>query len=487
MYANRHCHDAPLARDVSRQIAAHAFSRAAGAPLIGGNQVELLIDARANYDAWLAAIGKAQTSILFENYIIRDDETGHAFLDAFVERAAAGVQVRVMRDWVGCIGQSRASFWQPLIDAGGEVRAFRPFTFSRPFSIINRDHRKSLVIDAEIGFIAGLCVSSTWLGDAARNIAPWRDTGVSIRGPALSALIHAFDDNWQHIGSALPTQILTLADDVPERGEIDLRVVATRPNDVGLYRLDQLIAAIAQRSLWLSDAYFVGTAAYVQALSAAARDGIDVRLLVPGSSDIPAVGSMSRAGYRPLLEAGVRVFEWNGSMMHAKTAVADGMWARVGSTNLNIASWIGNSELDVAIENSAFAQQMEQQYEIDLGNATEIVLSGTRRTCRANESNPPQRRKEARGGKGSTGRVAASAVRMANSFGAAFTHRRELGDAETGVVLMAALVLAAIAVVGWVWPRVIAFPIALLLSWIAIATGLRWWRMRQVSKTPPAT
>ena len=485
MNANRHRHDAPLVRDVSRQVAAHAFSRAAGAPLIGGNHVELLIDARANYDAWLAAIGSAKTSILFENYIIRDDETGRAFLDAFVERARAGVQVRVMRDWIGCIGQSRASFWQPLIDAGGEMRAFRPFKFSQPFSIINRDHRKSLVVDADIGFIAGLCVSSTWLGDAKRNIAPWRDTGVSITGPALAAMIHAFDDNWSHMGGALPSEILTLADEVPERGDIDLRVVATRPNDVGLYRLDQLIASIAQRSLWLSDAYFVGTAAYVQALSAAARDGVDVRLLVPGSSDIPAVGSMSRAGYRPLLEAGVRVFEWNGSMMHAKSAVADGTWARVGSTNLNIASWIGNSELDVAIENASFARQMEQQYECDLEGSTEIVLSGARHTCRANQNSLPPPRNEARGGKGSTGRVAASAVRMANSFGAAFTRRRELGHAETGVVLMAALVLAAIAVVGWLFPRVLAFPIAFLLSWIAIATGLRWWRMRQGAKAPP--
>ena len=485
MIAERHRHDAPLAREVSRHVAAHAFSRAAGAPLIGGNHVELLIDGRANYDAWLAAIGNAKTSILFENYIIRDDQTGRAFLDAFVERAKAGVQVRVLRDWIGCFGQSRASFWQPLINAGGEVRAFRPFKFSQPFSIINRDHRKSMVVDAELGFISGLCVSSTWLGDAKRNIAPWRDTGVSIAGPALAAMIHAFNDNWSDVGSAVPSEILALADQVPERGDIDLRVIATRPNEVGVYRLDQLIASIAQRSLWLSDAYFVGTAAYVQALCAAARDGVDVRLLVPGSSDIPAVGSMSRAGYRPLLEAGVRVFEWDGSMMHAKTAVADGKWARVGSTNLNIASWIGNSELDVAIENAAFARQMEQQFECDLEGSTEIVLRGARHTCRTENELPRPRRMDPRGGTGSSGRVAASAVRMANSFGAAFTRRRELGRAETGVVMMAALVLAAIAVIGWIWPRVLAFPIAFLLSWIAIATGLRWLRMRRAAKAPP--
>ena len=171
-------------------------------------------------------------------------------------------------------------------------------------------------------------------------------------------------------------------------GQVDLRVVATVPNTAGLYRLDQLIAAMARRSLWISDAYFVGVAPYVQALSAAARDGVDVRLLVPGTSDVPAVAAISRAGYRPLLEAGVRVFEWNGSMMHAKTAVADGRWARVGSSNLNLASWIGNCELDLAIEDEAFARCMEAQYESDLGNATEIVLKLPRRWRKSNTGAP---------------------------------------------------------------------------------------------------
>ena len=485
-------HKSPRDGDYSRQVAQHAFSRAAGAPLIAGNQVDLLIDARANYDAWLNAIRAARYSILFENYIIRADDTGREFVDALAERALAGVQVLVMRDWLGCIGQSRAPFWQPLLEAGGEVRAFGPFRITRPFEAIHRDHRKSLIVDAEVGFVSGLCVSSVWLGDAERNIVPWRDTGVAIRGPAIAALIDAFDDNWRYLGEPLDVTIPSRADNLPTIGDVDLRVVATRPNEVGLYRLDQLVAALAQRSLWLSDAYFVGTAAYVQALRAAARDGVDVRLLVPGSSDIPAVGSMSRAGYRPLLEAGVRVFEWNGSMMHAKTAVADGRWARVGSTNLNIASWLGNSEIDVAIENSAFAAQMEKQYEVDLGNATEIVVTRRRRATqsegepRPKAANRENKNRTPRRGKGNTGRVAASAVRIANSLGAAFTRRRELGQAETGVVLIAAIVLAAIAVVGWLWPQVLAWPVAFFLSWTSLAFGARWWRLRYSSKTPTA-
>ena len=170
-----------------------------------------------------------------------------------------------------------------------------------------------------------------------------------------------------------------------------LRVPATVPSIAGLYRLDQLIAAMATRSLWITDPYFLGVTPYVQALRAAAMDGVDVRLLVPGASDVPWVSHMSRAGYRSLMEAGIRVFEWNGPMVHAKTAVADRRWARVGSTNLNLASWIGNYELDVAIEDVAVARQMADMYESDLQRATEIVLDRRRRVRTAETVNPADR------------------------------------------------------------------------------------------------
>ena len=134
-------------------------------------------------------------------------------------------------------------------------------------------------------------------------------------------------------------------------GDISLRVIATQPATAGMFRLDQLVAAVARERLWITDAYFIGASPYMQALVAAAGDGVDVRLLVPGSStDLPLVQNMTRAGYRQLLEAGIRIFEWNGTMVHAKTAVADGKWGRVGSSNLNIQSWLGNWELDVAVE-----------------------------------------------------------------------------------------------------------------------------------------
>src|SRR6185369_1636904 len=188
-----------------------------------------------------------------------------------------------------------------------------------------------------------------------------------------------------------------------------------------------LVSAISRERLWLTDAYFAGTTAYVQSLRAAARDGVDVRLLVPGGTDIPWLRPLSRAGYRPLLDAGVRVFEWNGTMLHAKTAVADGRWARVGSTNLNIASWLGNCELDAVIEDAEFARQMEEQYLADLSNATEIVLDARSRISAPGE--PRRRTPAATSGGGSSGRAAAGAVRIGNAVGAAFSSRRVLQPA----------------------------------------------------------
>lgn len=463
----------------SRFLAEQALSRAAGAPLLGGNAIELLIDATANYAAWLAAIRGARQRVLLENYLISDDAVGREFREALVERARAGVRVAVVYDWLGCLGQSSASFWQPLRDAGGEARVFNPPQLGKPFGWITRDHRKLLVVDGQLGFLSGVCISERWLGDAARGVPPWRDTGVALRGPAVGELEHAFAQSWASLGApmSLPTPTEQPC------GDVSLRLIATQPATAGMYRLDQQVAAMARRTLWITDAYFVGMAPYVQALASAARDGVDVRLLVPGTSDIPLVAGMSRSGYRPLLQAGIRVFEWNGSMLHAKTAVADGQWARVGSSNLNIASWLGNREIDVAVEDAGFAAQLAGQYERDLANATEIVLKPRRRRphvahVKSRTARPPRPHRPG----GSTSRAAAGALRIANTVGAALTDRRVLGDTARGPLLAGIVTLILLATVSLIWPKVIAWPIAVLSAWFALNLGIRVWRLRARSR-----
>ena len=260
------------------------------------------------------------------------------------------------------------------------------------------------------------------------------------------------------------------------RGDVPVRIVASVPNVGGMYRLDQLVAILARRSLWLADAYFVGTTSYVQALCAASRSGVDVRLLLPAANDVPVMRASARAGLRPLLEAGVRVFEWNGSMMHAKTAVADGRWARVGSTNLNILSWLNNRELDVIVEDQRFAHRMEQAYLEDLSQSTEIVLKTSRPRPVAKQRHKKTLGKAVR--TGTAMRTAAGIMRFGHAVSAAIANRRELGSAETVIILWGAAFLLAIGAVAAYWPRVVAFTTVFICVWLSLSLFIRAYRLR---------
>jgi cardiolipin synthase A/B len=440
-----------------RSLTDQAFSRAAGARSIEGNCVRLLRDASENYPAWLEAIAAAERYVYFESYIIRDDVVGRQFADALAAKARAGVPVRLLYDWMGALGKTHARFWTALRQAAVEVRCFNPLRIASPSGWVHRDHRKSLVVDGRVGFITGLCVGDAWVGDPTRGIAPWRDTGIEVRGPAVAEIAQAFSRTWAVAGPPIPAAERQVDDEAPAAGDVAMRIVASEPARAALLRVDEFVAAAARETLWLTDAYFAGIAQYVQALRAAALDGVDVRLLVPGGTDIPVLRPLSRAGYRPLLEAGVRVFEWNGPMLHAKTAVADARWARVGSSNLNVASWLGNYELDAVIENPRFAQDMMQQYEADLTNATEVLLHAGReqRVSRA----PPS----ARGG-GSAGRAAAGAIRLGNTVTAAVAGRRMLAPAEARIVSAIGGGLLAVAIAAIWWPPLLAWPLAVLFA-----------------------
>ncbi len=464
-----------------RALADQAFSRAAGAPLIPGNQVRLLKDARENYPAWLDAIWSARRHVHFESYIIHEDEIGWQFADALAAKAREGVAVRVIYDWMGAFRKTSRRFWRRLRGGGVEVRCYNPPSLDSPLGWLSRDHRKMVAVDAEVGFVTGLCVGRMWAGDPARGLEPWRDTGVEIRGPAVSEIERAFARMWAMMGDPIADAAPLDDDDDTTAGDISLRIVATEPATAGMLRLDQLIAALARRRLWLTDAYYAGTPTYVQALRAAAKDGVDVRLLTPNGSDIPLLRPLSRAGYRPLLEAGVRVFECNGSMLHAKTAVADGKWARVGSTNLNISSWLGNCELDAVIEDESFADQMEEMYLEDLSNSTEIVLD-QKKKLRA-EGEPPRRpRVAAMSGGGSGGGAAAGAVRIGHAIGAAFTNRRLLEPIEGRLAAFGGLLLCGLAALIAVLPRFVAYPAVVVTAWFGLALLYRSYRLFRVRK-----
>ncbi len=460
---------------LKRALTADAFLRTSGAPLLHGNSLRILRNGEENYPEWEKAIESARKSIHLEMYIIHNDKTGRRFRDLMAEKARQGVKVRVLYDWFGSHGPLARWMWNPAREAGAEVRAANPPTPDSLLGWASRDHRKLLTIDGSQAFISGLCMGDAWAGDSDRGIPSWRDTGVEILGPAVADAEESFADAWETAGGSIPPASLPRREDLPRAGNVALRIVAASPDTAGLYRLDMMVAASACKTLWLSDAYFMGTTAYNQALRSAALDGVDVRILVPHGSDIQWIANVSRTMYRVLLEAGVRIFEWNGPMMHAKTAVADGRWARIGSTNLNLASWLGNWELDVVIEDQKIGEQMGRMFLEDLDNATEIVLT-PRNRVRPAQSRPATTRvnQPSAGGK----YVLSGVLRVGNAIQSTVKGDRPLSQAESSSHFTIALFVGVLALVCFFLPRAIAYPAGVVLAWAGLLLLFKALRTR---------
>ena len=466
---------AALPRDFSplRTLADQAFSRAAGAPLTGGNRVRVLSDGGENYPAWARAIIDARETIHVEMYIVHRDEVGKRFVELLAARARDGVKVRLIYDWFGCGFGPLLGLFRSLIHAGGDVRAFNSPAFTSILGWARRDHRKLITVDGRLAFVSGLCIGRMWEGSKDRGLAPWRDTGIEIAGPAVAHAEQAFADMWRLTGGQPDPIRVPAADAIAPAGSVSLRLIPTEPFTARILQLDLLVAAMARRSLWITDAYFLGHGPYMEALRRASQEGVDVRLLLPQGSDVGWTVPVSRTLYRTLLESGVRIFEWNGSMIHAKTAVADELWARIGSTNLNVNSWLGNWELDVAIEDAKIAKQVADQYLRDLEQSTEIVLGRQRRIMKPS-GRPRRRIRPAR-------RVIRTMTGVGRSIGAVVTGNRPLEDFEVAPLVGVGVLLALIAVLAWWQPKVLAWPIAVVAAWTGIsfiAEAFMLWRNR---------
>ncbi|MGH7520491.1 MAG: phospholipase D-like domain-containing protein [Gemmatimonadales bacterium] len=353
-----------------------ALDRATGARPIPGNIVRHIAVSSDALNTMLEMIGSAQRTIHFENYIIHDDQTGCRFATAWAERARAGVRVRVLYDAFGCRSTS-SGYWRELKSYGVDVRPFRPIWTSGPIEAFIRDHRKLLVVDGEKAMTGGLCIGDEWAGDPPDGKECWRDTMVVVCGPAVAALDGAFGRMWARAGQPLPEDETSPPPD--ECGPSAVRVVEGLPGQSRIYRMVQLLAAAVTERLWITDAYLVAPPPLYASFVDAARSGVDVRLLLPGTTDVPIVRIFTRAGYRELLHAGARIFEYRGPMLHAKTLVADHAWARVGSSNLNVSSLLGNYELDLVAEQDGLTATLATQFLHDMAQSREIVLMARRR------------------------------------------------------------------------------------------------------------
>lgn len=449
---------------INREFIEDSFDRITGSKLIADCDVRLLKDAAENYPAWMEAIENAEDRIFFESYIIHDDAQGGRFAAALIKKAREGVEVKLIYDWMGGFGKTSSKFWEKLRDGGIDVRCYNPPKLFDLLAVFSRDHRKSLIVDGSVAFVSGLCVGQDWVGKPEKEISAWRDTGVEIRGAAVADVEFAFSQIWAEMGEPLDISKLSKPEDFTDQGNISLRVIDTVPSSSYIYRVDQLLAAGARETMWLTDAYFIGVPSYLQSIRDAAEDGVDVRILVPQSTDIAIIRDTTRATYRPLLESGVRVFEWNGSMVHAKTAVFDGKFSRVGSTNLNIASWFGNYELDVLIEDENFGEQMQKMFLNDLENSTEIILDD------AEKVKTKGAKKSKIAGGGSVRQATAGAIGAATSIGSAITKRSPLGAAESRLLSLVGGALLALALTFIFFPRIASLPLILILLLLAFPT-----------------
>ena len=446
--------DAPRGARVDR-----ALARTSDAPLREGNRLELLKNGPHTYDDWLAAIARARRWVHLDNYIFQNDTTGKRFAEALTAKAAEGVRVRVLHDWFGCMDVPR-SFWQELQEAGVEVRAVNPPTLGAPLGVIRRDHRKLLAVDGEYASTGGVCISDGWLVRSPETGLAYRDTAVSIRGPAVADVDRAFAAVWGETGEALPEDERPRAEDIASAGGQSVRVVVQEPRKMRTLRMLQLLTAGVEERLWITDAYFLSMPILTQALMATARDGVDVRVLVPATNDIPWIGRASRAGYRQYLEAGVRIFEYGGPMIHAKTLVADGWWSKVGSTNLNFSSLAANWEIDLVAEDPGFAARMERLFEEDLADAREVRLVGSHGEVRPDHRIDTTNRGARRGVVGSGSGSSATIVRVGSAAlqksGAPLrTHEHALAAAVSGGLL-------GVSILGLRFPRLLAWPLALI-------------------------
>ncbi len=354
-------------------------------PLVAGNRVTLLEDGPDTYRAMIGAIEAARDHINMETYILDDDEVGQRFADALIEKQRQGVQVNLIYDSVGTLG-TPAGFFQRLRDSGIRTLEFNPvnpLAARAGWAVNQRDHRKLLIVDGRSVFLGGINISSVYSGGSFSRHSkrrpggalPWRDTHLQIDGPVVAEFQKLFLDTWrkQKGDPLVPRDFFP---QLQQQGKEVVRAIGSSPDDAFSLIYVTLISAInsAETEMLLTNAYFVPDQQLRDALKAAAARGVDVRLVLPGSTDSALVFHAGRSHYGELLRAGAKIFERRDALMHAKTAVIDGVWSTVGSTNLDWRSFLHNEEVNAVVLGADFGEQLRAAFERDIANSEQVTL-----------------------------------------------------------------------------------------------------------------
>ncbi len=370
-----------------------AFEEAvAGSPLVAGNRATLLVDGPHTYRSMFSAIEGARDHINMETYIFEDDEVGHRFANMLMAKQRAGVQVNLIHDSVGTLGTPKA-FFQQLKDVGVQVLEFNPVNplqAKAGWDVNQRDHRKLLIVDGQSAILGGINISSVYSGGSfssghrapsrPKEALPWRDTDLRLDGPVVAEFQKMFLDTWAgQKGPELAPRAYFPT--LPRRGNEVVRAVASSPAEPFSLIYATLISAIdsAETEILITNAYFVPDPQLVTALKSAVARGVDVRLLLPGKTDSWLVFHAGRASYDELLEAGVKIYERQDALLHAKTALIDGVWSTIGSTNLDWRSFLHNQEVNAVVLGGEFGRQMRALFERDIAVSKPITLEDWRR------------------------------------------------------------------------------------------------------------
>ena len=360
----------------------------AESPLVAGNQTHLLADGDETFPAMFRAIKNAKDHVNLEYYILEDVESdGEKLSDVLIAKRQEGVAVNVIYDSYGS-DSTKLDFFTRLKEGGINLVAFNPVNPLDPQSLNNRDHRKMLVTDGSKAIVGGINLSTTYQSSSfgksgnakGKPDARWRDTDLEIDGPVVAQLQTLFVDHWNsQKGPPLDTK--NFFPTVPPKGTEVVRIIGSAPEHAIPRYYVTVLSAIrnAEKSIWVSAAYFVPTDQEEEDLMAAARRGVDVRLLLPGDSDSPRALAVGRSHYSDLLEAGVKIYETQNLVLHSKTAVIDGVWSVVGSSNFDRRSVLFNDEVDAVVLGSATAQELQTMFENDAKHAKQIELANWRR------------------------------------------------------------------------------------------------------------
>lgn len=357
-------------RDVAFLQTMHALT---GAALSSGNHVTILKNGVRIFPSMLAAIRGAQKTINLEFYIYWDGDIGRQFAEALAERARAGVQVKVILDAVGS-GAMSGTLVEFMQRNGIDIEWYHPLRWYTLSRVNHRTHRKLLIVDGTIGFSGGVGIADEWAGDADSK-DHWRETVVRVEGPVVTQMQFAFMDNWVKSRGELLTG-LDYFPEVAPRGTHIAQVIKSSPSEgSSTVKLLYIISIVsAKRSIYISNAYFVPDSDTRRALETAVRRGVDVRVIVPGEqTDVPIVRHASRWHYEMLLRRGIRIFEYEPTMMHSKTMVVDGIWTTIGSSNFDDRSFRLNDEVNVNVYDEGIAGEMEKMFLEDLAKSHEVT------------------------------------------------------------------------------------------------------------------